>query len=463
MPMTSWEVEFDHAGRPNDAAAHDRVVTDIGPASVRDLFVFSHGWNNSPAVARQLYDRYFGEIASVAERHNIDLSRAGVLRIIWPSIVWPDEEVVDETQALGGPAAFMGEPIGPIEYKIPVDELLGRVFTSADTASAAATAIKLLEKGLEAPEERALFVTAIAQCFKGDSADDTDPPSADAALGVDTNELFDAFAMYEPSWVTDGLSEAAGLSDVLSRIARGARGALRTASYWTMKERAGVVGKEGLAPLLKRLHASNAEMRVHLGGHSFGARLVSYALSGLANEHRFVKSLFLVQGAFSHSAFATSLPFAPERQGALAGKDQLVQGPRVVTFSEFDTAVGRAYPLASLFARQDAANLSDRWGSMGGRGALNVSAEVLRLYAPDTPYHFESGRWYNLDGYDVIRDGGPPSGAHSDIFHPEVAWAALSAAQFTSRSSSDSHTRAIAPPAAPTRSDTPPVAQDGAP
>lgn len=430
MPMESWEVEFDYAGRPADSAAHDRVVAAVAAATVRDLFVFSHGWNNSPAVARRLYDRYFDGIELVAQQHGIDLEGAATLRVVWPSILWPDEEEhADDGDTPGGPAASTGSARGAQEYKIPADDLLKRVFAPGHAGDAVAAAMELLESGLQTPEERTSFVHLIAQCFEGNPADESDAPAADAALRLDSDELLRAFAKYEPGWVTDAHSDAAGLSDARSRVVRGARGALRTASYWTMKERAGAVGKEGLAPLLRRLHAANGGMRVHLGGHSFGARLVSYSLSGLADDDGFVRSLFLVQGAFSHSAFALSLPFAPGRRGALAEKDRLVQGPRVVTFSDFDTAVGRAYPLASLLAGQDAANLSDRWGAMGGRGALNVSAEEMNLRPPGISYQFEYGRWYNLNGHAVIRTGGPPSGAHSDIFHPEVAWAALSAAQ----------------------------------
>ena len=38
------------------------------------------------------------------------------------------------------------------------------------------------------------------------------------------------------------------------------------------------------------------------------------------------------------------------------------------------------------------------------------------------------GRFLNLDGNAVINRGGPPAGAHSDIFHPELVWAGLAAA-----------------------------------
>ena len=48
-------------------------------------------------------------------------------------------------------------------------------------------------------------------------------------------------------------------------------------------------------------------------------------------------------------------------------------------------------------------------------------------------YTFATGRFLNLDGNQLITQGGPPSGAHSDIFYPEIAWAVLAAAGVTGR------------------------------
>jgi len=36
-------------------------------------------------------------------------------------------------------------------------------------------------------------------------------------------------------------------------------------------------------------------------------------------------------------------------------------------------------------------------------------------------YGFRAGKVYNVDANRIIKDGGPPSGAHSDIVHPEIA------------------------------------------
>jgi hypothetical protein len=147
-----------------------------------------------------------------------------------------------------------------------------------------------------------------------------------------------------------------------------------------------------------------------------------------------VKSVFLLQGAFSHFAFADSLPHAPGRAGALKGMAARVDGPLVVTHSQHDLAVCKRYPQASFISRDDAADFDDavsRWGAMGSRGAQAVHAGVDAFKPVGQAYAFASGRFLNLDGDHLITRGGPPSGAHSDIIYPEIAWAVLQAARLT--------------------------------
>lgn len=229
---------------------------------------------------------------------------------------------------------------------------------------------------------------------------------------------------------------AAGFGDPFKKLWAGAKDALRIATYWQMKERAGVVGRSGLGEkVLARISAEAGKTRVHLLGHSFGARLVSFSLAGLPTslerERSPVKSLFLLQGAFSHFAFADRLPHDATRSGALKGMAARVDGPLLTTHSQKDLAVARSYPAASFVNGDDSAAAADqvaRWGGMGYDGAQAVSAAAEMLSPPGKKYHLEKGKWLNLDGNKVIVHGGLPSGAHSDIAHPHTAWAALAAA-----------------------------------
>jgi hypothetical protein len=112
-----------------------------------------------------------------------------------------------------------------------------------------------------------------------------------------------------------------------------------------------------------------------------------------------------------------------------------VAGPLLACYSAHDLAVGVFYPIASMTANDDASDLASslafRWGGMGHDGAQAVSATAATLQAVRSPYAFASGQFTNIDASEVVRQGGPPSGAHSDIVHPELGWAMLTAAGLT--------------------------------
>jgi hypothetical protein len=173
---------------------------------------------------------------------------------------------------------------------------------------------------------------------------------------------------------------------------------------------------------------------MHLIGHSFGARVVSFSLKGLppsfSGPGSPVKSLTLLQGAFSHFAFADTLPHDDGRSGGLKGMATRVDGPILVTHSRHDLAVSERYPQASLVTRDDAAAFDElrfRFGAMGADGAQAVEAGARSIGPIGEPYAFQKGKFLNLNGDDLITQGKPPSGAHSDIFYEEIAWAVLQA------------------------------------
>jgi hypothetical protein len=109
----------------------------------------------------------------------------------------------------------------------------------------------------------------------------------------------------------------------------------------------------------------------------------------------------------------------------------------VVTISMHDTAVGGLYPkaagAASLFGDQvsfDPASLP----KYGASGAFGIRGPGLQIEDRDLgpvseAYDLRAGTVYNLECSQIISQGGPPSGAHSDISHPEVAHAVWAAAR----------------------------------
>lgn len=160
---------------------------------------------------------------------------------------------------------------------------------------------------------------------------------------------------------------------------------------------AGVIGQTGLGPLLAALTGLGGPPRILPMGHSFGARLVAYALAGQpvakTGPQSPVKSLTLIQGTFSHFTFASPRMFDPSRSGGLASMGDRVDGPLLATFSAAERALGWWYPTASMLADQDAEvdlgahGLDYRWGGMGHDGyQQNPSATTMLLAEPGNPY-----------------------------------------------------------------------------
>jgi hypothetical protein len=449
-----WELTFDAQGDP-DSDRRAAFLAEVPAAGLTDLFVFSHGWNNDRAVAARLFKAFYGllagQLAQVPAERGV---KAGLAGVVWPSQRWSDEPIPDfEAVAPSGPddgggaarlvATTSGRPASA-DPRVDPDTLAGlrEVFPTATGP------LDRMAELLAAPPSEAAL-TELHQCMKEfanqagargtDGEDDRpgreDGPPEPGMLQDEPDELFERYrerlAASGVPLSEDGGGEA-GIGDRLRGLWQGAKEALRQLTYWQMKNRAGDVGRKGLGPLLGDLHAAAPNVRIHLLGHSFGGRLVSYALAGLPDglSPSPVKAVTLLQGAFSHFAFAKPLPFNANRTGALAGMLDRIDGPLAVCFSEHDKAVGIFYPLASMAARDDSAAAQGaffRWGAMGADGAQGVNAKLDTLDAPGTSYRFAPHEALNIDAAPFVRRGGPPSGAHSDIVHPELTWVVLAA------------------------------------
>ena len=126
--------------------------------------------------------------------------------------------------------------------------------------------------------------------------------------------------------------------------------------------------------------------RLHLIGHSFGAKLVSSAvLGGLRPQ-----SLVLLLAAFSAFAFTEQVP-GTKRPGFYRRvlTDRMVAGPIVALLSDHDRALNTLYPAMTWGSQVDRAAPNPRRlgkvrelvarSAMGAVGALGVGASVMDL------------------------------------------------------------------------------------
>ncbi|MFF8595493.1 serine-threonine protein kinase [Streptomyces sp. NPDC015220] len=422
-----WELTFDADGDP-DGPERDRLLADLPGSGVRDLIVFAHGWNNDRSEATRLYSRFFAPVPGLAPA-----ARIGYVGVVWPSMRFCDEPIPDFPRSAAGPAP------GPA-----LDEDTRRALL--DTFPGRAAVVDRLARMLDqrpregtALEEFGRLVRLLAEAA---------PPGPQALFAADT--VARGVPRGEPGMFTrptaDVCAEFAAAAARLEAPAGpetfslpdpwdGAKELLRQATYYAMKRRAGTVGERGLGPAVGRLAHTAPGVRVHLVGHSFGGRLVSFALRGLPARVRSVKSVTLLQGAFSHYAFAPRLPDDPGAGGVLCGQEDRVDGPLVCCHSRFDSALGTFYPLAARMADDDRSVLGvdiggllgPEWGAMGHDGVQGVPGTRAYALAAALSAPLPVSGCVNVDAAEVIRRGGPPAGAHSDIVHPELARVVLAA------------------------------------
>ncbi|MDQ0990006.1 serine-threonine protein kinase [Streptomyces sp. V3I7] len=422
-----WELTFDADGDA-DGRARDRLLGEVTEHGVRDLLVFAHGWNNDRSGARSLYHRFFAPVPGLAPK-----ARIGYAGVVWPSMRFSDEPIPDFPKSVAARAAedaphpaldkdtrqalletFPGRSTVVEQLARMLDE---RHTDAAELAEFGRLVRVLVEVDPDGPQPH----------FAADTAADGVPQDEPALFSQDTAALCEEFAR--------ALAGPRSADFSLPNPWDGARELLRQATYYAMKRRAGTVGERGLGPLVGRLAKAAPGVRVHLVGHSFGGRLVSFALRGLPDGVRTVKSVTLLQGAFSHYAFAPRLPHDPRAGGVLHGRQRRIDGPLVCCHSHHDSSLGTFYPLASRMADDDrSASGVDlghlpgtRWGAMGYDGMQAVPGTAALTLAEALAGGLPASGCANVDAAAVVRRGDPPTGAHSDILHPELARVVLAA------------------------------------
>ncbi|MFF5432332.1 serine-threonine protein kinase [Streptomyces griseofuscus] len=415
-----WELTFDASGDV-DPPERDHLLAQVTEQGVRDLVVFAHGWNDDRSAATALYRRFFAPFPGLAPKAHL-----GYVGVVWPSMRFSDEPIPDfprsvvATDAAPGPALDQDTRRGLLiafPGRADVIDQVARLLDERPDGDAGLTEfgrlVRLLPDG--------------AGSTAADTDEDGEPVVFTEEPATACAEFAGALAAVAAPGGTEGFS--------LPNPWEGAKELLRQAAYYQMKGRAGTIGEHGLGPLLGKLAAKAPGVRVHLVGHSFGGRLVAFALRGLPGQARPVKSLTLLEGAFSHYVFADRLPDDPHRSGALKDQQQRIDGPLVCCHSHFDAALGTFYPLASRLAGDDrsclgneiAAVLGPRWGALGHDGVQAVPGTARLDLAGALAGRLPASGCVNVDAAAVVRRGGPPAGAHSDILHPELARVVLAA------------------------------------
>lgn len=424
------------AGIPYFEARFDQDGTLINSVSIQTnpthLFVIAHGWNNDAREARELYAELFTNLS--AQLHQFDLAKekCAVLGIIWPSKRFHDWIAVDAAPSIHSPRASLAGS-GRAESALNAElESFKRFFPGEDDL------FDQLKRSVPTLDSRASarrsFVQQLRTLLRPESADSEengakffiqDGDTVMKKLRIDPDDLeTDIIRSGGATAFETGFSStggAAGGSNTSSGFFSAALNVLNLTTYYEMKRRAGQVGTRGVALLLDRI--SSAVERIHLIGHSFGARLVTAAAANSAAHG--IASLSLLQAAFSHFGFSKA------RGGFFRSlvAQKRVRGPILITHSKNDMAVGLAYPLASRLSGDKTMALGDEnseYGGLGRNGAQRMEPHEVDLAERELrplgeQYQFDATRLFNLRADRLILN-------HGDVRSREVAQAILCAA-----------------------------------
>jgi hypothetical protein len=440
-----YRLFFTEAGdlRAVSTTERDRLLSALGNAT--DVFVLSHGWWNSPESADCRYQQLMDGLRAHLPASLQDPFRPIVVGLYWPSVVFPTE-TGDCAPAV--PTPHGAELMVQGSFESDLRAWAPSAFPSASQSQSFGTDlsrfVELLNrerKGQPLSRNEAVELASLLDRWRRAS------PHADAG-GTDGpgEELFTA----DPATVIDNWLATPGNNTPLESLTLSKILDFANAfTFWTMKERAGLVGSRGVFDLVHALRErGGSAIRIHLIGHSFGGRVVAAAVAGRANEApNQVDSLIILEGAFSHFAFSSkdqiaAFGFAGNRSGlferavsSLTTAAPAIRGRLVAVFSDQDLPNRLLYPQATRLKGDDReANRVAQYGSIGADGIKGPAAGSLSLERASADMlvaALQSGgrQLFNVDATNVIR-------GHSDLMHDQVfdlIWAAILAGRTNGR------------------------------
>jgi hypothetical protein len=402
------------SGQP-PALMSDTVLAAITEASasgepITDVVIMSHGWLTTLPQAQASYDDW---IAVVEQTRPPTVGTTQPFRPLVVAIHWPSKPSIPSANA----------PVPKVPFEGP---------SPAAAPPAAASAV-------------------------------TSPPETTAPPEGISSETTAAAAAAQPTDGNPPRKRHAGPIAFLYSV-------VPFFSFYQMKARAEKIGADAVAPLIGSLQERQPGVRVHVMGHSFGAKVVAESIQQRPNRTvKPIASMFLVEGAFSTWAFAgkEANPYGTTDDGSVASvfKLPMVTGVSVAGTSRYDYALHRMFPGAEAIdmtvkrlrhvpwrfpSLHQPPNVSlvgavGAWGFAGFDDRQQVHTMLTSANGGLTQtYGFQPGGIYHLVTDDVVNLTSPaPSGktlalnnpfvgAHSNIAHPEVArawWEAVIASR----------------------------------
>jgi hypothetical protein len=417
------EANFDKGGNLQNSV--------VIPAGATDVFIFSHGWNNTKSDAQDLYNRFFTNFTTLKGSFNFTDREFAIVGVFWPSKKF-DDLTFDVGQSNAASIGVGDDDDAQIVAKL---EELKALFSDPLEIQKIETAKSTIAAIETSPDARQKFVSSIRSLLDPAAANRED--ASDTFFQTSEQELMENLRIPIAATVSPEASGGAaelrvgsgpaiddggsvGIATFLESFKTSALNILNFTTYYEMKTRAGKVGNDGVAPLIEELESE--VQRIHLIGHSFGGRLVSAATKGSKTNK--LASLTLLQAAFSHNGFSKIMDgFFRSVVDA-----KRVGGPILITNTKNDKAIGLAYPIASRINNDTTMAIgdeNDKFGGIGRNGAQKMEPDEVdtnEVVVRDSgeKYTFSAGKFFNLRGDSFIKD-------HGDVTGKQIVNAVLNA------------------------------------
>lgn len=381
------KLHFDAKGVPRDPGAIAALVRRAEAAT--DVFIISHGWWNDESTADCFYRRMIGGLAGAAPEYlTPDRYTPLFVTVYWPSALFPMEP---------GDCVIPGRQessVAPASLPFTADRVT--MWAAAAFPDAARQpsfpqdahhAAMLLERERTGslPDAEGAELAAILFRWRAATDAGTEPEGPETPAFSGSAE--DAAARWRGG--------SGGRAEVFSTFLLPGKKWLNFGNaftFWTMKDRAGTVGARGLHEVLRALQPLRARpgaqrVRIHLIGHSFGGKLVTASLTGEGTSPNRADSLTILQGAFSHFAFASrdeirAASVTIDRDGRYRGvlASSLVEAPIIVTHSSADRPNRLLYPAGVAIVNDvTESTRAPRFGALGANGVQGSASAAMDL------------------------------------------------------------------------------------
>lgn len=460
--FTFFPLQATERGQILDYKQRDTFLTASYAPEVATIFVMSHGWKTGGGSARN------GLYGPLLENMRTQLGAASKSSIAL-GVFWPSSPYYDAAGAVPGGIALGVADARKTALLQSLDRLEATIFDTndAEAGDQQPTAEQQLRlqhlKEARAQVDELKGDTAVQDSFVGSlmrtltaaPGGRIDTDGVAEMSGLPGHEILAELAERRPvsnrtvrsrstaanSLRLPGASSALGaqggstLGVGVADVVNGARWLVEQLSFWEMKERAGRVGAAALNHTLSEARKARPDLRIHLIGHSFGARLVTAAVDGPVPIK--AQSLSLLQAAFSHHALTENFKDQEDGYFYKVIRDGKVSGPIVVTHTKNDTALRDYYRKGTSLRRDnrlsvdDKGGAGDQYGALGSNGAVGLpSKHVKQLDILDVgkSYELKSQAVNNVRSDKYIKHPTDPQGdAHGYVTGPQVAHLILSA------------------------------------